>query len=66
MHVKWREVVERQKKALIVQTGEGRLSLKEVQLQGKKRMEIDVFLRGYPIMEGTVFHQAEEMSKEPK
>lgn len=60
------EVVERQKKALIVQTGEGRLSLKEVQLQGKKRMEIDVFLRGYPIMEGTVFHQAEEMSKEPK
>lgn len=60
------EVVERQKKALIVQTGEGRLSLKEVQLQGKKRMEIDVFLRGYPIMEGTVFHQAEETSKEPK
>ena len=60
------EVVERQKKALIVQTGEGRLSLKEVQLQGKKRMQIDVFLRGYPIMEGTVFHQAEEMSKEPK
>ncbi|CVI70310.1 Methionyl-tRNA formyltransferase [Clostridiales bacterium CHKCI001] len=54
------EVVERQKKALIVQTGEGRLSLKEVQLQGKKRMEIDVFLRGYPIMEGTVFHQVEE------
>ncbi len=54
------EVVERQKKALIVQTGEGRLSLKEVQLQGKKRMEIDVFLRGYPIMEGTVFYQVEE------
>lgn len=54
------EVVEKQKKALIVQTGEGQLSLKEVQLQGKKRMDIDAFLRGYPIMEGTVFHRVEE------
>lgn len=54
------EVVEKQKKALIVQTGEGQLSLKEVQLQGKKRMDIDAFLRGYPIMEGTVFRRVEE------
>lgn len=34
------------KKALIVQTGKGRLELKEVQLQGKKRMKAEDFLRG--------------------
>ena len=34
------------KKELLVQTGQGQLSLKEVQLEGKKRMEIDAFLRG--------------------
>ena len=49
------QVVKKDKKTLIVQTGEGCLSLKEVQLQGKKRMEIDVFLRGYEIDEGTIF-----------
>lgn len=41
------------KNELLVQTGEGMLSLKEVQLQGKKRMDIGSFLRGYPVEEGT-------------
>lgn len=50
------QVVKRQKNALIVQTGDGCLSLKEVQLQGKKRMDIDAFLRGYDIAEGTIFN----------
>ena len=36
-----------------VQTGKGALSLLEVQLEGKKRMEIDAFLRGYHVDEGT-------------
>lgn len=49
------QVVKRQKNALIVQTGDECLSLKEVQLQGKKRMDIDAFLRGYDIAEGTIF-----------
>lgn len=35
-----------------VQTGKGVLSLLEVQLEGKKRMEIDAFLRGYHVDEG--------------
>ena len=36
-----------------VQTGNGVLSLLEVQLEGKKRMEVDAFLRGYHVDEGT-------------
>ena len=36
-----------------VQTGNGVLSLLEVQLEGKKRMEVDAFLRGYQVEEGT-------------
>ena len=42
------------KDCLEVQTGEGVLSLCEVQLEGKKRMEIDAFLRGYQVEEGTI------------
>ena len=36
-----------------VQTGEGMLELLEVQLEGKKRMETDAFLRGYNVEAGT-------------
>ena len=42
------------KEGLEVQTGEGVLSLVEVQLEGKKRMEADAFLRGYQVAEGTL------------
>lgn len=38
---------------LLVQTGEGQLSLSEVQLEGKKRMPVDAFLRGYTVEAGT-------------
>ena len=47
-------VVEVSKKELKVQTGKQILSLQEVQLEGKKRMEIDAFLRGNAVEEGTV------------
>ncbi|MBO5657715.1 MAG: methionyl-tRNA formyltransferase, partial [Agathobacter sp.] len=40
------------KNSLRVQTGEGILSLLEVQLEGKKRMETDTFLRGYTCTPG--------------
>ncbi len=53
------EVVEVTKKSLVVQTGEGRLSLLELQLEGKKRMEVDVFLRGYEVAEGTMLQNKE-------
>lgn len=45
------------KRQLVVQTGEGRLSLLEVQLEGKKRMPVDAFLRGFPVKEGILLGQ---------
>ena len=41
------------KNSILVQTGEGQLELLEVQLEGKKRMETDAFLRGYNVEAGT-------------
>ena len=41
------------KNSMLVQTGEGQLELLEVQLEGKKRMETDAFLRGYSVAAGT-------------
>ena len=38
-----------------VQTGDGVLQVYELQIPGKKRMEIGAFLRGYALEEGTVF-----------
>ena len=45
------------KSELLVQTGAGTLSLKEVQLEGKKRMDIASFLRGYPVEQGIFLMQ---------
>jgi len=47
------QIVEVTKNSLIVKTGDGLLSLEEVQLEGKKRMEIDAFLRGNMVEIGT-------------
>lgn len=52
------EVVEVGKDCLVVKTGKGGLSIKELQMQGKKRMDIGAFLRGYQIAEGTVFERS--------
>ena len=38
-----------------VQTGDGSLSVKELQIPGKKRMDAGAFLRGYQITEGLIF-----------
>lgn len=48
-------IVKVTKNEILVQTGAGMLSLLEVQLEGKKRMPVDAFLRGYPLEEKTVF-----------
>lgn len=37
-----------------VQTGEGQLQIRELQLEGKKRMDSASFMRGYPLKEGTL------------
>ncbi len=47
------EVVETRKDAIVVATGEKALVIRELQLEGKKRMSADAFLRGYPIAVGT-------------
>lgn len=48
------EIIEVTKHAVVVKTGMGTLTLKEVQLEGKKRMDIEAFLRGYEIHTGTI------------
>lgn len=52
------EVVYSDKKAIYVKTGRGTLSLEELQPEGKKRMDVEVFLRGYPIEMHTVFERS--------
>lgn len=48
------EIVEITKENIYVKTGKGLLELEEVQLEGKKRMGADAFLRGNQIEVGTV------------
>ena len=48
-------VVNVEKDCFYVQTGNGLLAVKELQLPGKKRMETGAFLRGYTLEEGTQF-----------
>ncbi|MCD7717579.1 MAG: methionyl-tRNA formyltransferase [Lachnospiraceae bacterium] len=45
------------KSSLYVQTGNGVLSILELQPEGKKRMEISAFLRGYPVKPGEKLEQ---------
>ena len=48
------------KKGIHVACGEKILVLREVQLEGKKRMETDAFLRGYQVTEGTILTDHKE------
>lgn len=38
---------------LIIETGAGKVGIREIQYPGKKRLPVDDFLRGYPLPEGT-------------
>lgn len=51
------QVVKAVKGDLLVKTGKGILSITSLQLEGKKRMDTDAFLRGYPVEAGTVFER---------
>lgn len=48
------EIVEVKKDAIVVQTGQGALAIKELQLEGKKRMDTQSFLLGYQIKQGNI------------
>ena len=52
------EIIRSGKEELVVRTGKGCLSLLEVQLEGKKRMEIAAFLRGYPLAAHTCLERS--------
>ncbi len=49
------QVVLTDKDRLYVKCGRGTLALTELQPEGRKRMAVDAFLRGYPVETGTVF-----------
>jgi methionyl-tRNA formyltransferase len=46
------EVIGIRKDAIIIMTGEKALVIKELQLEGRKRLTAEAFLRGYPIPVG--------------
>jgi methionyl-tRNA formyltransferase len=45
-------IVQVKKDAFLVQTGDGVLEVRELQIPGKKRMDAGAFLRGYQVKEG--------------
>ena len=48
------EIVEIGKEGILVKTGEGLLLIRELQLEGKKRMDTAAFLRGYTVDKGCI------------
>lgn len=50
-------VIISEKDQLIVKAGNGALSLRMLQPEGKKNMTVDAYLRGYPIAQGELFTQ---------
>ena len=50
-------VIISEKDQLIVKAGNGALSLRLLQPEGKKNMTVDAYLRGYPIAQGELFTQ---------
>ena len=48
------EIIKVSKNEILVKCGKGALSLKEIQLEGKKRMAADAFLRGYQLESGVL------------
>ncbi|MDO4648811.1 MAG: methionyl-tRNA formyltransferase [Eubacteriales bacterium] len=54
------QIVKTDKQGIHVACKEGTLILTEVQLEGKKRMEADAFLRGYAIPEGSFLKMTKE------
>lgn len=50
-------ITEITKDGIYVQTGEGTLAVLELQMEGKKHMTTDAFLRGYEVKTGTVLRR---------
>jgi methionyl-tRNA formyltransferase len=54
------EIVAAHRDLLYVQTGDGLLSLLQVQPEGKKQMDTGAFLRGYRLAAGDAFDSSRE------
>ncbi|BCJ95286.1 methionyl-tRNA formyltransferase [Anaerocolumna cellulosilytica] len=50
------EVVRITRDSIVIKTGQGSLALKEIQLEGKKRITVDAFLRGFNLQQGTILN----------
>ena len=48
------EIIQADKQSLIVKTGEGAVGIREIQVEGRKRMGIEEFLRGYTFQVGDI------------
>lgn len=48
------EIIQVTKNEIVIQTGVGALSVLELQLEGKKRMTSEAYLRGYEVTVGTI------------
>ncbi|EFE11884.1 methionyl-tRNA formyltransferase [Clostridium sp. M62/1] len=51
------EIIKVEKERFLVRTGDGALAVKELQLEGKKRMDAASFLRGFSLEEGEILCQ---------
>ena len=54
------EILEVTKDAMIVQTGDGALAIRELQMEGKKRMDTGAYLRGAEVKTGTILGENAE------
>ncbi len=54
-HANAGEVVRAEKDQLLVKTGTGVIAIREIQQEGRKRMGVEEFLRGYPLKVGDRF-----------
>ena len=51
------EIIKVEKERFLVRTGDGALAVKELQVEGKKRMDAASFLRGFSLEEGEILCQ---------
>lgn len=54
------EIIQITKDSIIIKTSSGSLAVKELQLEGKKRMTVDAFLRGYSILPGAILNNSKQ------
>ena len=49
------EILDIQRDVIVVAAKKGKVQILELQIEGKKRMKVDAFMRGYHLSAGTIF-----------